>query len=343
MMRAESIGSSTYVQEQKRAYAETGKFAEMYAEMKLVKREGNQVKLGSPLAASDAPDICAEKNPATYVLGENGFPVGMARWEDMGHYVAPVQPELREFPLSPKNPESIYDLPVSEWPDMAWSAGHICWDIDTEGMSPGEIYNAVKSVFEEYLGKDFLEPHYTKEAYGQEESYWGWSAAQVVCSEFDSVLAYCGIGYDDQGAAMREAAGYSGMSNDEIKAAVREKYPEVMTLRECIVMGWELYEMGVTSNNYGAGAESLVANATLNEVSNGVLKDTRKEMYNLLLDYPADFDRIVSNHDQKCANMTEFYQNQNKIPPTTRVLGLFKVSDSSQYTAKMMLKLWALL
>lgn len=337
-MRVTSTGSSAYVQEQKRAYAETGSFAEMYAELKLARETGNQLKLDTPLVASNEPDTWAAENPATYELGENGLPVGMAKWEDMGNY-DPSVPWWKYTITPPTCPESIYELPASEWATQSKWAMLECSEIDTTGMTKGEIYNAVKSVFEDYLGEDFMQPCFTYIGYGQEK-VGGVCAATTVYVRFVDALRDLGIEYEDKSAAL-EASEYAGMEKSEIKTAVRAKYPEIMTLGECLSMGWELYELGVTTQNYGFFFHLPIYHAITGGNGN-LYTDQHQAILDTLLDYPADFDKMTSQFDflqDSTGNYSNYrnFQNQLKtLDPLTSILATFQVSDSSLYTDEML-------
>jgi hypothetical protein len=130
------------------------------------------------------------------------------------------------------------------------------------------------------------------------------------------------------------------MSNDEIKAAVRELYPEVMTLRQCITMAWELNELGA-SYPYGNGMSKLL-DRTISAIPN-MSEEKCNKIYNLLLDMPADYDQMVQNYDDYRANGANYTIEANKLDPVTRLLNMFRVSDSSKYSASALSELLRLL
>lgn len=301
-----------YTYEYKKAGETQSRFIDVSPELKLVSREGNRLKV--EITIPEKPDV----EP---VAAERVFAGKITRWEDMGVYHIPESSELVEvIPPEPTYAESIYDVPVSDWLGLCSAARDVCNDkLDLEGLTKGEIYNEIRKVFADYLGKDFLEPHYTKSAYGSEEAESGWTIAQHVYSCFNATLKANGIEYGDT-SVRREAAGYTGMSNNEIKAAVRERYPEVMTLRQCITMAWELNELGA-SYPYGNGMTMLL-DRTISAIPN-MSEEKCNKIYNTLLDMPADYGQMVQNYDNYRANGVKYTIEANKLDPVTRLLNMF--------------------
>ena len=52
-------------------------------------------------------------------------------------------------------------------------------------------------------------------------------------------------------SAIIEAKGYKGMSQDQIRSAVRSNYPRNMTLKDCLFMSDELKKLGLETTDYG--------------------------------------------------------------------------------------------
>ena len=275
-------------------------------------------------------------------LNENIHIGRLATAADIEFYDPGEQPELlvNTYP-GPTYPESIYDVPVSEWSmwlNEAMSAG--C-TINTAGMTKGEIYNAVKSKFTDYFGPDFLEPHYTRSAHGSELSDIGWTMAQHIHVVFNKTLNHCGVDEHDSSIHI-EAAGYTGMSKEEIKADVRAKYPEVMTLGQCKVMGWELYKLGVTKRNYGNITEYGPLGSAITMLF-PESPEKMKKLYEMMLSFPADFDKMTSEIDLREKDMVMYNVKLDAMDPVTMLLSTFRASGNGLYTADMINRLVRLL
>ncbi|MCL2083489.1 MAG: hypothetical protein FWH04_09705 [Oscillospiraceae bacterium] len=181
--------------------------------------------------------------------------------------------------------KSIYDIPENELNGVLYQVSQACSAINTAGLSKGEIYNRIEAVFVEHLGKDFSEPHIL--FFAQERNPY-----MDVTLFFDRMLLQKGVdtGLDSQ--ALMEARGYSGMSEAEIRAAVRGQYPETMTLRECILMAQELATLRLDRYSYGAAFQSRL----FSSFPVAARAETRK-LYESMLDKPANYESMKASYD----------------------------------------------
>lgn len=197
--------------------------------------------------------------------------------------------------------ESIYDIPTSELTSRLYEAVREGNLIDTDGMTKAEIYNQVQSIFEEYLGKDFLEPITIYSGASSSLSYtqdiFPIFTYQQIFQSLDSTLRQLGITrgcFDYQ--MVIEAKGFGGMSESDIRAAVRNKYPEKMNLKQCIMMSDELTHMGLDTSSYGwLAVENIFMTLDVNfdGTPNSVESaEWAKKVFDRMLEMPADFDRM---------------------------------------------------
>ncbi|MCL2083316.1 MAG: hypothetical protein FWH04_08815 [Oscillospiraceae bacterium] len=180
--------------------------------------------------------------------------------------------------------KSIYDIPENELNGVLYQVSQACSAINTAGLTKGEIYNRIEAVFVEHFGKDFMEPnilHCLTERTPYMDIPW----------EFNRELRKHGIDTSCDSVVLMEARGYSGMSEAEIRAAVRSQYPETMTLRECMVMARELWALGLDKHNY--------ANTTKTRISSSFPVEAREEtqkLYEAMLDKPANYESMKASY-----------------------------------------------
>lgn len=196
--------------------------------------------------------------------------------------------------------ESIYDISCEELEPRLRKAATLGLDLDTSGMTEGEIYNAVCSIFEEYLGKDFLEPTIFYSGMGMTspiQEVFPLNEYQRIHNTFGSVLHRCGAyGHD----AYVEAKGFTGMSESEMRTAVRSEYPENMTLKDCLLMEWELGDLGLESTAYGVAVtdnifDTIKFNSTNPNSLDSAIK--AKQIFEVMLEMPADLDDLKKAAD----------------------------------------------
>jgi hypothetical protein len=318
-----SSGSNPYPYQQKRTSGnKKDDFSLMYAHMTRTRPQGNQITI--------TPQIATE----TDLRSEDKFVFGTQQ-----HYIPPDLEVIEyKIPIPPK-PESIYDIPVSElwiWFEAAEKASD--YNIDKTGMTKTELYNSVKSMFEDYLGKDFLEAELTSRGKSHETIM----TYQRARTTFEMVLEANGFDTEDGSRDMIAARGYTGLSKDEMYAAVRKQYPETMALRECIVMARELANLDVTTTyDYGMAVNQQIfwAIAMYSPEASGNME----EIFGILLDLPADFDTIVSDFEKHQKDMFMYSYREQYQDPVTRLLQKFRVSDGHLYTGAAMDRLSRLL
>ena len=205
-----------------------------------------------------------------------------------------------------KKAESIYDIPQSELSTRLQQAVTVASNIDTTGLTNGEIYNLVESVFVDYLGKDFLEPFIVYEGafntLGLANDSFPINNFYSIYTKFDDVLRneHNVLTPDrlENHKTYIEAKGYVGMSKDEMYAAVRSQYPENMTLKDCILMSHELGKVGLENTAYGRTAvENIFTNIGFaSKTPNTAASATEaKKIFDAMLDMPASFEDLKSS------------------------------------------------
>ena len=184
---------------------------------------------------------------------------------------------------APLPKKSIYNIPVSEFTGLKERAYNEAIAINTEGLTNGEILNRVRAIFEGHLGEDFEEPAVLS-GITQNPDRQGTSNCMYHASQwYRFALTYHNVdNWDKQD--LKEAKGFVGMSNEEIFSAVRDQYPDIMTLRECLLMSRELQHLGVQENNYQRVAMDSIVSALQSSVSNW------REIAIAMLDMPACFE-----------------------------------------------------
>jgi hypothetical protein len=163
-------------------------------------------------------------------------------------------------------------------------------------MTKTEIYNEFKTIYGNYLGKDFQDPAML--------GYFGVNGNVSNGSYFAFVESLESRGVDLGDAEVeKEVKGFGGMSDDEIRVALRARYPETMTLKECILMSRELEGMGLDKSEMG-GCFALDIKMILNSQLGG-FHDAFNKIYGKMLDMPADYDKMMQNFKAFAANKPE--------------------------------------
>ena len=99
-----------------------------------------------------------------------------------------------------------------------------------------------------------------------------------------------------------ERKGYSGLSELEMREAIRKQYPENMTLKDCLLMSWELGEVGLEKDNVGGSTTThinyMLAYSLYPALPYGIGANEQavmKSMYDAMLDKPASYEAMAAN------------------------------------------------
>ncbi len=235
---------------------------------------------------------------------------------EVHHSVQPEQPELlsREIP-GPTYPDSIHDLSPEALKAATKAAADACSFINKKGLTSGELYNKIESIFKDYLGEDFQDPSTIMfSTMGIYESGEHTDSLKEVSLSFHRQLRTLGVISDESplDVTLREARGYSNMTDDEIRAAVREKYPDSMTYKDVILMNRELCDLGLEDTNY-AFAMKLQFN-----VLTGMRDDDpqAQKLFAAILDTPSDFDVMKATYNK-------FVASDRQVSPSNDMETLF--------------------
>ena len=191
---------------------------------------------------------------------------------------------------APHKALSIYDIPRYELESRLGQAVTAASNLDTNGMTKGEIYNLVESTFADYLGKDFLELNLV---YGDDTA--------GIFMRFHSVLQRShDVNIYEDFDIFIEAKGYAGMSKEEMRSAIRSNYPENMTMKDVLLMEYELGRTGLETTAYAAAAKenfitSLYVSAGERANNNPAFEAEVKKMLEVMLSQPADYDRMKAH------------------------------------------------
>jgi hypothetical protein len=231
--------------------------------------------------------------------------------------VQPIQPEIyiptpAAANTAPKNPASVYDIPHSELAAKSAAASKECLDIDTDGLSKAEIYNRIEEVYARHLGKDFLEPHIVYGTIGSSELTPEKGAYNGIYHDFDGSLYSKGVDWELEPQVLREAKGYGGMSDNEIREAVLKKYPQNTTLKDCILIDRELTDLGFKPEGSALFAVDRVFTTLGMEWC-----PQAKKLYDSMLGLPADRQLMKAAQDA-------FIKDGYYTHPTENMEGVFK-------------------
>lgn len=200
--------------------------------------------------------------------------------------------------------ESIYDIPDSELDTRLHDAVSACCALDTDGMSRSEIFKRMEAVFTGYLGQDFLEPSIIYRGgmgtLAAAEHDFPINRYQSISMGYHSMLLSLGVTQGDDGrydpSAIIEAKGFGGMSESEMRKAVRSQYSENMTLKDSILMSNELGDLGLETTDYGVAAvDNIFTTLSANSKEDPNTPDfakKAKQIFDTMLDMPASFEGI---------------------------------------------------
>jgi hypothetical protein len=206
----------------------------------------------------------------------------------------------------PSFPASVRDLSPDEIESLFVYVSQIVSGLDTSNLTNAEIYRKTESIFKSYFGDDFLEVATLTN--GRFVSILGdnrvSSTLMMVGTKFYEALGSHGINADNLARTLKSVNGFTGMSNNEIIAAVRAKYPPVTTLRDVILMSQELYDMGAIDvcvrsfvRGYTAHMEgtewrnTFPPGSTLPDRPEG--NDAKNAFFESKLGFQIDFDKVL--------------------------------------------------
>lgn len=153
---------------------------------------------------------------------------------------------------------------------------------DFTGLSDAEKYAAIYDRYAQAFGKDFCQS--ASISYPADHR----TSASEIRFWFNKELKAV-LGSDKKIEAARRTAQYGSMSDQEIRAAIKDKYApadDEMTLREFYYMVWEMDQAGV------ADGLSKVLRRT---------ETTTKFVREELLDKPLDLKRLCDTYNMMCA------------------------------------------
>lgn len=181
-------------------------------------------------------------------------------------------------------PPSIYDFSKEDLQRALDEIKAERQGISYEGMSDAEIYNSIVKRYMDKFGADLAVPNMSRELIDSSTIPNINSPLMAMHGEILAATSYA----NNSAQILREANGYSGLSNSEITAKVREKYPEPNTVRDYMLMKWELQEMGIGD----AAQINLILPTKICGMK--ALENPRmeNEIWTKMLDAPATFDAL---------------------------------------------------
>lgn len=221
--------------------------------------------------------------------------------------------------------ESIYDVPNAELISRLSEAIDESYSIDTTGMTKAEIYNRIESIFTDHLGKDFLEPAII---YGcgmgtlaPAQNVFPIETYQSIYLDFNNTLYQLGITNETD---IIESRGFTGMSENEMRTAVRNKYPDKMTLKQCIFMSYELGRLGLETTDYGGAAvENIFTTLAISSSENpntSTFAVHAKKVFDTMLEMPADFNSMKKSIESYRGSDGKFFFEYNMTPTKDELL-----------------------
>lgn len=192
-------------------------------------------------------------------------------------------------------PLSIYDLSNGEIEVKLNEMESERQSISYDGMTDAEIFNAIVKRYMDKFGADFSVPNMSRECFDTEDERM--TLIDKPRSAMMGELKAAINDWNNYRQIVREASGYSDLSKIEIRARVREKYPEPNTIRDYMLMKWEMQELGV---GQASGLDMIL----LTKISGNKWTDdvnVWKKLWDSLLDIPASFDsleKIESDFEQ---------------------------------------------
>jgi hypothetical protein len=211
--------------------------------------------------------------------------------------------------------KSIYDFSYTQLKALMEQALQACDALNTTGMTKGQIYNSIEAIFIQHFGKDFWEPHIIgmqipiSQSDPMRELLESGKAEtpMYAFARFETELRKHGIdGPYDSGVVIE--ARYSGMTDIEIRTAIRSQYPEEMTLRQCMVMEQELSAVGLEKVRFNVFTEIFASIVGIDKSLPTAGQEIRMaNLFMALLEMPADYETYmmnINNHFARTAGCT---------------------------------------
>jgi hypothetical protein len=220
-------------------------------------------------------------------------PVGQNVTLTFGNVLSVAQ-LMELFP--PGNPASIYDIPPGDFENLAFHVvPQIISRLDTTGLTNAEIYSKIESIFTAYFGSDFLEASAIMRGAWHSGAHEG---INWVSTQFSSMLESRGIGQNERAEALKEIMGFKGMSDNEIREAVRARFPSVMTYREVLIMAREFFHLGVDDGicvgfHVSLGVEMNVRSKMESDSSWEDYDRALRAAFDRLLNSPANYNSLL--------------------------------------------------
>jgi hypothetical protein len=223
----------------------------------------------------------------------------------LGELVVTEEEALRRAwkAAEPTYPKSIYDLSPEQYAKASQDAKEAAYYyVPTEGKTKLEIYNEIHDIYASYLGEDFRAPQLLGWRLPMDQ---GSHEYNIRNSEFDF----------QSSVEMHGANGrYDGMSQDEVRRAIRDQYPKDMTLRDCLMMSQDLHKEGLDNTDIGDSYADEIIGGIMFTMGNG---DAAKMILQHMLDMPADYDAMKNSFEL-------FEQNDRTTELPTDMEGVFQ-------------------
>jgi hypothetical protein len=258
-------------------------FADLYQASATARASGTQVQRSAVATKEDTTD----------------FTPRMARYDDLEHvsFEGVVSLAVGEVTAEPTFPASIHDLSQNEIKEALHNVKATVARLDFEGKTKVEKYKEIRSVYENYLGKDFEEPAMLFNFREGEDSE---LLTDVALSIGHVTKEY---GADLTREERKEVEGYGGMSDDEMRDAIRAKYPANMTVKESLLMSLELdgfrLQESQGRDNYTLGIREGIF-LSIGGISSG--NPSTRKLYDAMMDLPADYEAMKARYDRHAAN-----------------------------------------
>jgi len=229
-------------------------------------------------------------------------------------------------PNATKKVESVYDILQSEWHPTLQKAVRAASEFDTTGMTEAEIYNKVESIFQDYLGKDCLDLYKIYSGYGGGNAFNSITGFGVAVHNF--FLSTLQRVHDIQAPYHQvniERKGYAGLSATQMRTAIRSQFPENMTLKDTLLMAWELMEVGLEDAIGPLAVENIFTTMSFGlfgrawNISESD-KFAMKNIYDEMLKQPANFEAMKANIESFRRSDGQFFFNYDDV-------GLFSSLD----------------
>jgi hypothetical protein len=251
----------------------------------------------------------------------------MARYEDLEHiaFKGVVSLAVGEVTAEPTFPASIHDLSQDEIKKALHNVKATIARLDFEGKTKVEKYKEIRSVYENYLGKDFEEPALLLNFREGEDS----ELLTSVALSFVNIKKEYGA--DLTREEHKEVHGYGGISDDEMRDAIRATYPADMTVKDCLLMSLELDGFGLQKSqgrdDYTLGIREGIF-LSIGGLSSG--NPSTRKLYDAVMDLPADYEAMKARYDRYATNGYNTHE-QNDMDGVMKDLTSWTGGDVSAY------------